>query len=452
MTTYVFLGPTLSVSQAKDICDAVFLPPVAQGDIAALLRHQPKAIAIIDGYYENVPSVWHKEILLALARGIPVFGAASLGALRAAECHTFGMQGVGKIFSWYRDGVIDADDEVAVRHVLSERGYRATNVALVNVRATLDAAMHAGALNQDGYDHLLQAAIEVHYTQRTLGTLAEVAANEVRDKADWLQLLKENWVDQKQADAIELLQDLAKLSQGTSPNPGNLRVNATTKLQDLLEKDAALTWQNGVRVTPQMLADYMRVIITDFPDFEDRALLQAFAYSVALDEGLEVDADRLQRLPDILQKELGDFDTWCADHHMTLLEGEQFWQQQLLISEAFSVFELAIEEAKAWKGRASVGDLIRQARLEGCYGAAFEQCLAREVHLRGTYLSAEEHPSIEALHHFFCRMHSRFEGMQRELVAHALGFPDQTAYLYEVGRLLQFEPVLAGMQAAQGSV
>jgi hypothetical protein len=39
-----------------------------------------------------------------------------MGALRAAELHTFGMVGVGRVFEGYRDGVYEDDDEVAVVH------------------------------------------------------------------------------------------------------------------------------------------------------------------------------------------------------------------------------------------------------------------------------------------------------------------------------------------------
>ena len=39
-----------------------------------------------------------------------------MGALRAAELHPFGMVGIGQVYEWYRDGTIDADDEVAVAH------------------------------------------------------------------------------------------------------------------------------------------------------------------------------------------------------------------------------------------------------------------------------------------------------------------------------------------------
>ena len=68
-------------------------------------------------------------------------GAASMGALRAAELHGFGMVGHGRIFEWYRDGVIDADDEVALIYGPEEVGYPSLSKPLVNIRATLAAAV-----------------------------------------------------------------------------------------------------------------------------------------------------------------------------------------------------------------------------------------------------------------------------------------------------------------------
>ena len=61
-------------------------------------------IGVIDGYFEVVPTVWHKEILWAMSQGIHVYGAASIGALRAAELAEFGMNGVGQIYQQYRSG------------------------------------------------------------------------------------------------------------------------------------------------------------------------------------------------------------------------------------------------------------------------------------------------------------------------------------------------------------
>src|SRR4029434_6356953 len=86
------------------------------------LRAAPRVIAIIDGTFESRAAIWHKEILLALARGVSVFGASSMGALRGAELAVCGMIGVGRIFEAYRDGLYTDDDEVAVLHSAAGRG------------------------------------------------------------------------------------------------------------------------------------------------------------------------------------------------------------------------------------------------------------------------------------------------------------------------------------------
>ena len=69
MNILVFAGPSLPLSEARQEIDAVFLPPVSEGDIYRATFERPDAIGIIDGYFENVPAVWHKEILYALQQG-----------------------------------------------------------------------------------------------------------------------------------------------------------------------------------------------------------------------------------------------------------------------------------------------------------------------------------------------------------------------------------------------
>src|SRR5216110_1776771 len=116
MTVYIFTGPTISAGEAKLELEAIYLPPAAEGDVYRAALHRPQAIGIIDGYFQSVPAVRHKEILWAMAKGIHVFGSASMGALRAAELWPFGMEGVGRVFGAYRDGLIEDDDEVALTH------------------------------------------------------------------------------------------------------------------------------------------------------------------------------------------------------------------------------------------------------------------------------------------------------------------------------------------------
>src|SRR5262245_18187752 len=176
MSIFVFLGPTLPVTVAREILDATYLPPVSMGEVYALMKRQPKVIAIIDGLFQRVPAVWHKEILFALSQGVRVFGSSSMGALRAAELHTFGMEGVGQVFEAYRDGLFEDDDEVAVIHGPEEFGYRQLSEAMVNIRVGLRQAEIAGAICSATHHALLCAAKRTFYPERSWPSLLERGA------------------------------------------------------------------------------------------------------------------------------------------------------------------------------------------------------------------------------------------------------------------------------------
>ena len=146
-SSFVFLGPSLPLAEARRILDAVYLPPVSMGDVYRLMARGPRVIAIIDGLFERTPAVWHKEILFALSRGVRVLGASSMGALRAAELAAFGMEGVGEIFEAFHRGELEDDDEVAVAHAPAADGYRSLSDAMVNLRAGLREARDAGRIS-----------------------------------------------------------------------------------------------------------------------------------------------------------------------------------------------------------------------------------------------------------------------------------------------------------------
>jgi hypothetical protein len=173
----IFLGPTLSSEDACAILpEATICPPAAQGDVWRAALKRPRAIGIIDGYFERLPAVWHKEILWAMSQGIHVYGAASIGALRAAELEPFGMRGVGEVYEAYSTGVLERDDEVAVMHGDASCSYRLLSVALVDVRATLRAASRTGVLAEQDVAALLDAAAGRHYSERRWPIIVEDAA------------------------------------------------------------------------------------------------------------------------------------------------------------------------------------------------------------------------------------------------------------------------------------
>src|SRR3984957_15656038 len=146
MTAVIFAGPSLPPA-ARPVHPAIeWWPAARQGELYCAAPGRPGAIGGIDGYFEVTPTVWHKEILWAMVQGIHVFGAASIGALRAMELDSFGMHGIGRIYEDFRDGVLQDDDEVAVLHGPEDLGYPPVTEAMVNIRATLAAAVCDGVI------------------------------------------------------------------------------------------------------------------------------------------------------------------------------------------------------------------------------------------------------------------------------------------------------------------
>jgi hypothetical protein len=104
----VYCGPTLYGVAVERLKGEVWRGPAAQGDIMRdMLYHDPRQIVLIDGVFHQSLSVWHKELMYAMLKGVVCIGAASMGALRAAELHRYGMIGVGRVFEMYRDGEED---------------------------------------------------------------------------------------------------------------------------------------------------------------------------------------------------------------------------------------------------------------------------------------------------------------------------------------------------------
>jgi hypothetical protein len=223
MSVVVFVGPTVDRTTVLSHIDAIVRGPVSCGEVYEVSRHKPSAIAIVDGYFDRVPSVWHKEILWAMAEGIPVFGASSMGALRAAELSQFGMVGVGAIYEAYHNGELEDDDEVAVAHGPVEAEFRAASEAMVNVRATLRAADASQVIGPETASRLVALAKARFYADRSYAALlkdAEMAglnSVELGRLRGWLPVGR---VDQKRADALELIgyiRDWMRGARATKP-------------------------------------------------------------------------------------------------------------------------------------------------------------------------------------------------------------------------------------------
>jgi len=240
MRIYVFLGPTLPKEDARTVLDAIYLPPVSQGDVANVVRQGADAIGIIDGYFESVPAVWHKEILYAMSRGVHVLGSSSMGALRAAELAPFGMEGVGAIFEAYRNGEMEDDDEVAVIHGPAELGYPALSEAMVNIRRTLSDALARGVIDPSTRCGLEGIAKSLHYRDRAWSRVMEQGARTglaKRQLEDLLQWLPEGRTDQKREDAVQMLQHMSvRFSSPAKPKDVTYNFEQTTLWAATMER------------------------------------------------------------------------------------------------------------------------------------------------------------------------------------------------------------------------
>ncbi|CAN7686638.1 TfuA-like protein [Pararhizobium sp. LjRoot238] len=208
----LYVGPTLPDAHQR-AGDIVVHGPAIQGDVFQAVEEGATVIGIVDGGFEYTAPVWHKEILYALSAGVTVVGAASMGALRAAECHLFGMIGVGRIFQEYAGGSRVDDADVAQVHGPAELGWLPLSEPLVNVSATLDALVDRQFVSSNEAGRLSAVARSIFFKDRTWRSILELAEFIDEDrKSPIATALRSFAVNQKRADAIELLAVMSRLA------------------------------------------------------------------------------------------------------------------------------------------------------------------------------------------------------------------------------------------------
>jgi len=286
----VFLGPSLPAPVAARLAPCTVLPPARAGDVVAALTARPLAIALVDGFFETVPSVWHHELLEALEAGVAVFGGASLGALRAAELERHGMVGVGRIFRWVKAGVVEDDAEVALLHAPEEWGYRPMTLPLVNVRAAAEDARAAGLLTRPEARALVAAGEALHFTERTWPGTLDLAHLRAETRDRLLAFLPEAQ-DPKAEDAkatVLAAAEYVKARRAGAPPPPAPRRRPSSHLRRLKLDRSTAVLPGGAGVPAEAVLD----ALAGRPDAGRlaadgvrRALLVAMARSAGLEPG-----------------------------------------------------------------------------------------------------------------------------------------------------------------------
>ncbi|MGO9232217.1 MAG: TfuA-like protein [Bryobacteraceae bacterium] len=375
MKPIVFLGPSLPLQEAESVLDALYLPPVRQGELlSAIEAYRPEAVGIVDGLFFQDLSVWHKEILYAIERGVAVFGAGSMGALRAAELASFGMIGVGWVYRQYASGALCGDDEVALAHAPAEFGYCKLSEPLVNIRATLAAARAEGLLSAADLDDAIAAAKSLYFTGRTIEAILAGIDNGVRERVR--HVLTTRYMDVKRSDALLLLETLRDCPLG-EPRPSRAPVLERSYPFGVLYNCDRKVRRGSATVS---LANIVRYAALHLPDFEtlrfralNRALSAFLARVLELDLGPEYVARETRRFR--LGRGLGgetEFQAWLADNNLSRSEFEDL-MEELAACRRAQRWWLAVLGRRDGKAKT----LLDELRLSGRYAKVAGQAADR---------------------------------------------------------------------------
>ena len=427
---YVFLGPALAEKDARAELGAVYLPPVSAGDVYRLWRRRPRAIGIVDGYFDRVPAVWHKEILWIMERGIHVFGGASMGALRAAELDGFGMHGVGWVYQAFREGTLDRDDEVAVRHATADDGYRPLSEAMVNIRRTLQAAEQQGIVSAATRDILLAAGTALFYPERTWPELlrgaeaARAGAAELDALRRWLPAGR---IDQQAADTVAMLREIRGFL-AVDPAPQQVSWSmANTAMWDVATRRADTLPGDGTagsRLLLERILDEIRLLGPDaFEAAYCRSLLRVFAADFAQREGGTIDGERLADA-------VAEFRISRNLEQGTELT--RFLAGNDLSAEDFERLVVADEMVRWACGQAegdAFGGLLDDLRLNGEYARLVARARAKLDYDRQPDAAADIARSEQAAIQWYFA-HRRGTAVPDDLAGYArsCGFPDEQAF------------------------
>jgi hypothetical protein len=405
MKPCVFLGPTLSVQQASAVLDAVYLPPVAQGDVRRVTRYMPKAIGIIDGYFDQVAAVWHKEILWAMAQGIHVYGSASMGALRATELAPFGMQGVGMIYESFSSGALEDDDEVAVSHGQTDAGYKLLSEPMVNIRATLARAEQEGVASPQTLSTLTALAKSLHYRDRSYPMLlqkAEESAVSPAEVAQIRQWLPHRMVNQKQIDAVEMLRRMSEeVTETVAPKHVNYVLEETDFWREAMEaRTEQVTSQSSSEeeelkslllgnsiLSDESVIEEARLQGGSYLQARDQALLRAFAIVEHEQHGYGRVNQATGAQISELRSRLGlegqqDFDAWIEQNHLDQSEFASLAKAEALLNTLRST-------------RGFDQEVLHQLRLTSRYTFYFGRAADKEQRLKNAGLNC---PTLDSVH------------------------------------------------------
>lgn len=271
----VYAGPTISADAVHAVLpEAQVLSPLARGDLLAGHWNRGDTAVMIDGYFRERRSVGHKEVLWLLTEGVNVIGAASMGALRAAELSPYGMRGIGTVYHMYATDEIDGDDEVGVLHGPAAMGYPPQTVALVNLRYGCQEGAATELVPEAAGRRITAAAKALPFIHRTW---QEIESRLGEQDHGSLSILRERigsgeW-DIKRLDALAALRAVGTPDAAT-PNARVIEPAALTGISHnwVLARRSLQEHASGRRISDLDVLNAARLFDEEYPLLHERAL------------------------------------------------------------------------------------------------------------------------------------------------------------------------------------
>src|SRR5688572_7824218 len=177
----VYLGSSLAAEKARALLPiSLIRPPVRRGDLYRERELGVSVFVILDGVFLQQQAIPPREVIDVILDGALVVGAASLGAIRAAECWPAGMRGIGAVYRLFRSGYLASDDEVAVSFD-PDNPSATSSLALVNVRFAVGRALRSRLITPELAARIVRAGECTFFADRSWKRI--LADAEVRDPA-----------------------------------------------------------------------------------------------------------------------------------------------------------------------------------------------------------------------------------------------------------------------------
>ncbi len=387
MVTLLFGGPSLEgldLSQSE----VTLLPPAAQGDLLRYVKElRPRAVGLLDCElpHRDLPT-WHKEIIHTLNLGIPVVGAASVGAHRAAELSPHGMEGIGSIYRRVASGELVRDDEVLGDWERTPEGLRQLSLPLVIMRDALEAAAQEEILSPEKAKTLTELAESLFWRHRTWETLFTQALSRGVSEEDRSSF--QTWLPQApnpvREDALALLERLEEL--GTEEDAGERKdfprgnSDSSSLFKSLNRRDRSVPSASGP-LRQWSLGDMATFGHAEAENLNRQGLNRRLVLLLGTlwnikphEEFLKLEEQRLRRRFGLKTEE--DLQGWMKENDLDREDLDRLIREEAIIHSLHRWFMQGRIHEK------NTGSLLDEMKLQGKYGEWKKKAARREALLR----------------------------------------------------------------------